>query len=164
MDVSVREPGNRISQEDYNNVMYTSEYCLILCGDTVTWRSLTSSMVYGCIPVQVGSRLRGLCNAPCHAGWGWSVTGEDYPHLPFSSYIEWQDYPEVDEMEFSKAPCDTLQKLFQTYPPQRKDRVRDNILRHQMGSIYGWGDPITSNDFGEATNHVWQSIVTTLVR
>jgi hypothetical protein len=36
------------------------------------------------------------------------------------------------------------------------------MLQHQLGWIYGWGDPITSNDFGQAIDYVWQSIVTTL--
>lgn len=162
MDVTIRESGNRLSQEEYNNRMFSSEYCLILCGDTVTSRSLTSSMVYGCIPVRVGSRLRGLCELPCHVGWGWSVTGEQYPHLPFPSFMNWQDYPEVNELTFSNAPLETIQSMFQTYDTPRKARIRENILENQLGWVYGWGDPVTSNEFGQATEYVWQSIVTTL--
>jgi len=162
MDVSIRTPDNRLSQEDYNTRMFTSDYCLILCGDTVTSRSLTSAVVYGCLPVRVGSRLRGLCEAPCHEGWGWSVTGEQYPHLPFSSFMEWQGYPEVKEQEFSEQPLKTLQQMFQTFTSKTKSRIRGNMLQHQLGWIYGWGDPVTSDDFGEATEYVWQSILTTL--
>ena len=100
--------------------------------------------------------------APCHDGWGWSVSGPDYPHLPFPSTINWDDFPEVDELEFSKAPLETLQTMFERFTPQIKSRIRESMLQHQLAWIYGWGDPITSNDFGQATDYVWQSIVTTL--
>jgi hypothetical protein len=119
-------------------------------------------MIHACIPIRVGSRLRGLCEPPCHDGWGWSVTGPDYPHLPFPSTINWDDFPEVDELEFSKAPLETLQTVFERFTPQIKTRIRESMLQHQLGWIYGWGDPITSNDFGQAIDYVWQSIVTTL--
>ena len=159
MDVSIRTPRNRLSQEEYNARMFTSDYCLILCGDTVTSRSLTSAVVYGCIPVRVGSRLRGLCELPCHKGWGWEVTGQDYPHLPFPTFMDWQGYPEVDEKDFSDAPLATLQRMFQSISALHKTRIRDNMLSHQVGWIYGWGDPITSNDFGEVFEYVWKSIM-----
>lgn len=162
MHVSIRHRRNRLSQDDYNRYMLTSDYCLILCGDTVTSRSLTCAMIHACIPIRVGSRLRGLCEPPCHDGWGWSVTGPDYPHLPFPSTINWDDFPEVDELEFSKAPLETLQTVFERFTPQIKTRIRESMLQHQLGWIYGWGDPITSNDFGQAIDYVWQSIVTTL--
>jgi hypothetical protein len=160
--VSIRHKRNRLSQDDYNRYMWTSDYCLILCGDTVTSRSLTSAMIHACIPIRIGSRLRGLCEPPCHNGWGWSIAGPDYPHLPFPSTINWDEFPEVHELEFSKAPLETLQTMFERFTPQIKTRIRESMLQHQLGWIYGWGDPITSNDFGQAINYVWQSIVTTL--
>lgn len=159
MDVSIKTRATRLVQQEYNNRMFTSDYCLILCGDTVTSRSLTSSIVYGCIPVRVGSRLRGLCDAPCHVGWGWTVTGERYPHLPFPTKMDWNDYPEVNEAQFGEA---TLQAMFQNYTPERKKKMRQNMLQHQLGWIYGWGDPVSSDDFGQASEYVWQSIIATL--
>jgi hypothetical protein len=82
--------------------------------------------------------------------------------LPFPSTINWDDFPEVDELEFSKAPLETLQTVFERFTPQIKTTIRESMLQHQLGWIYGWGDPITSNDFGQAIDYVWQSIVTTL--
>jgi len=162
MDVSIRDDDSRLSQKEYNNRMFTSDYCLILCGDTVTSRSLTSSIVYGCIPVRVGSRLRGLCEPPCHKGWGWTISGADCPHLPFSHSMDWDSYPEVSEANFSVAPLATLQDMFRSVSSSKREKIRENILRAQMGWIYGWGDPVTSQDFGEATEYVWKSIVSAL--
>lgn len=161
MDVSLRSSKHRLSQDEYNMRMFTSDYCLILCGDTVTSRSLTSAVVYGCIPVQVGSRWKGLCEDPCRAGWGWTVSGNDYPHLPFTDSIQWNDYPQVNEAEFAKNPLATLEKMFVEFQ-HNKTRLRQEMLQHQLGWIYGWGNPVTSNEFGQATQYIWHSIVATL--
>ena len=96
----------RLTQEEYNYRMHSSEYCLILCGDSPTSRSLTSAIVHGCIPLRVGSRLRGLCEPPCHKGWGWTISGDSHPHLPFSTTrVNWTLFPEVDEAKFIKNPA-----------------------------------------------------------
>jgi hypothetical protein len=143
MDVSIRsngsrrrsQPDNRLSQEEYNSRMFTSDYCIILCGDTVTSRALTSSIVYGCIPIRVGSRLRGLCESPCHEGWGWKITGEDFPHLPFSQNMVWAYFPEVNEQKFSEAP---LARYF-TLQRQKRNQEYETIccVIRWVGSTVG---------------------------
>lgn len=120
-------------------------------------------MVYGCIPVRVGSQLRGLCQSPCHAGWGWRVTGAKCPHLPFPHSIEWQRFPEVDERKFAEVPLATLQTMFRSITAELKSRIRQSMFQTQLGWIYGWGDTVTSKEFGEATEYVWQSIVSTVL-
>jgi hypothetical protein len=90
MDVGLRTKASRISQDDYNRRMLTSDFCLILCGDTPTSRSLTSAVLHGCVPLIIGSRLRGFCEPPCHKGWGWYIAEQS--HIPYSNLVEW-DFP-----------------------------------------------------------------------
>ena len=149
---------NPIKQEDYNSRMSSSDYCLIICGDTPTSRSLASAVVHGCLPLRIGSRLRGLCEKPCFAGWGWTVTGETNPHLPYTNLINWSEFPEVNEYNFSLAPFETIHEhVFEVYTAERKDSLRHVLREFQLAWIYGWGNPIDSTDFGEAAIYIWQS-------
>jgi len=151
---------SRLTQEEYNHRMHTSEYCLILCGDSPTSRSLTSAMIHGCIPIRIGSRLRGTCESPCHRGWGWTVSGSNYPHLPFSSTrIDWNVFPEVDEVQFSNNPAIVLQKEMKSLTVSQRDQLRRSMEWNREGFIYGWGNPVTSEHFGKAVPYVWESFV-----
>jgi hypothetical protein len=102
--------GLKKTQGLYNQKMASSEYCLILCGGSPTSRSLSSAMVHGCIPLRVGSRLRGLCEPPCHKGWGWTVSGSESPHLPFVERIDWTLFPEMNEAIFQQIPAQVLRE------------------------------------------------------
>jgi hypothetical protein len=42
MHVRLVKGNNRLSQDEYNHRMHSSDYCLLLCGDTPTSRSLAS--------------------------------------------------------------------------------------------------------------------------
>ena len=138
--------------------MAGSEYCLILCGDTVTSCSLMPAMVLGgCIPIRVGSCPRGLCDPPCQKGWGWMVTGTEYPHLPFPDVIPWDNFAEVDKEKFTESGQQVLQDLFLEYDEEKKNKIRSVMRRVQNGWIYGWGDPVTSTNFGEAVLYIWNS-------
>jgi Exostosin family len=73
MDIGLsgrRYHGGRLSQEQYNDRMSTSDYCLVMCGDTPTSRSLISAMTAGCIPILIGRWWHGFCDPPCHQGRG----------------------------------------------------------------------------------------------
>lgn len=155
--------GNRLPQDEYNRRMLHSDYCLLLCGDTPTSRSLAASMLHGCIPIRVGARLRGLCESPCRPGWGWTVSGARYPHLPFSDRIDWTLFPEVNETEFSNQPAATLHALFRRIGSKRKQELRSIMRQVQHGWMYGLGDPLNSSDFGEAAVYIWESIVNSVV-
>jgi hypothetical protein len=158
MDVRlVGKKEGRLPQTEYNDRMASSEYCLVLCGDTPSSRSLTSAMVSGCIPIRVGSRLRGLCEPPCKKGWGWGITGAENSHLPFRDQIPWEDFPEVDEEKFTKSGRQVLKDLFLGFDDEKKNTIRSILRRVQNGWIYGWGDPVTSTDFGDAVPYIWSS-------
>ena len=161
MYVRIATAGNRLSQEDYNLRMFTSEYCLIVCGDTPTSRSLASSMLYGCIPIRIGSRLRGRCEEPCRPGWGWSVA--DLPHLPFCDKIDWESFPEVDEAAFSNNPGAVLDQFFSQTDAAKKSKFREAMKQTQMGWTYGWGSPVDSMEFGDAAKYAWDSLVAYLL-
>ena len=161
MDVRLVNKTNRLNQSEYNHRMISSEYCLILCGDTPSSRSLTSAMVSGCIPIRVGSRLRGLCEPPCQKGFGWSKTGAEYPHLPFAQEIDWDMFPEVNEAQVIFHGKQTLQAFLSRTDDARKNMLRSKMLQVQMAWIYGWGDPVTSTEFGEAVPYIWKSFVKT---
>mmetsp|Transcript_2238 Transcript_2238/g.4109 ORF Transcript_2238/g.4109 Transcript_2238/m.4109 type:complete len:583 (+) Transcript_2238:284-2032(+) len=157
IDVQLVSVRNRLAQDDYNNRMGTSEYCLILCGDTPTSRSLTSAMVSGCIPLFLGSRLRGLCDPPCHAGWGWHVSGPENPHLPFGDYISWDEFPEVDEQGFIDNGAGALNEIFHAFDSTKKEKLQTVMQQVRQGWIYGRGDPVTSNDFGDVHKYLWNT-------
>jgi Exostosin family len=179
LDVRIVTKTNRLNQTEYNHRMTTSEYCLILCGDTPSSRSLTSAMVAGCIPLFIGSRWRGLCEPPCHTGYGWQVTGTENLHLPFADRLDWNVFPEVRESQFLLSSTTTtttggvrsrsssrhvLEDLFQTTSTSQKMHLRSMMEQVQQGWIYGWGDPVHSNEFGDAARFIWASFVHMLLQ
>lgn len=156
--VRVVDKRNRLSQEEYNHRMLVSEYCLLVCGDTPTSRSLASSMVAGCIPIRVGSRLRGRCDPPCKKGWGWSISGEENPHLPYSEKIPWEIFPEVGEQDLIVAGIAALDNaVFKVFKKEQKVRLQSIMHDKLSDFIYGWGDPVTSSEFGGAVESIWHS-------
>ena len=156
------EGAARITQEEYNKFMLESEYCLIMCGDTPTSRSLSSAMIAGCIPIRVGSRLRGLCESPCVNRWGWTVSGADYPQLPYNNKIEWDEFPEVNEANFTENGKETLKELFRNIDQDRKAKIQNRMKEVRDGWIYGWGDPILTADFGGAYTFILDSFAAAL--
>jgi hypothetical protein len=151
---------NHLSQDEYNQQMYQSDYCLLLCGDTPTSRSLASSMLHGCIPVRVGSRLRGLCDSPCKPGWGWTVAGAKHSHLPFAdTLIDWDAFPELNEADFAERPAAVLEEMFARIGPEQKTELRAIMSQTQRGWLYGLGNPVNSTDFGDAALYILESIV-----
>jgi hypothetical protein len=151
-----RASKNRISQELYNERMQTSDYCLILCGDTPTSRSLASAMMAGCIPLRVGSWWRGLCEPPCQLNRGFSIANQS--HFSFAHDINWGLFPELNETKFAQDPVQTLRDFFnQTTLRQDKRRTRAEMQRVQQAWIYGWGNPVTSRQFGELYSYLWKS-------
>jgi len=168
-DLQLLHKTNRMNQSTHQGRMQASEYCLVLCGDTPSSRTLSAAIVEGCIPVRVGSRLRGLCDPPCHTGYGWEVTGPDNPHLPFAEKIPWDKFPEIDEATLLKSngkaiakdSMGILQSMFQDeiLEMQQLHGVMDQV---RSGFIYGYGDPVVSKDFGDAASYIWESFVSAL--
>jgi hypothetical protein len=153
---------DRMEQATYHAHMRGSDWCLVLCGDTPSSRTLTSSMIFGCIPVRVGSRLRGLCEEPCHGGFGWDVTGPELTHLPYATMIDWDVFPEIDEAELlNSTNRDVLVRLFDRYGWEDKVRLRSIMRSVRTGWIYGWGDPVTSSKetLGDASRYIWKAFV-----
>ncbi|KAL3923545.1 MAG: hypothetical protein SGARI_006197 [Bacillariaceae sp.] len=131
---------DRIEQATYNSYMTGTAWCLILCGDTPSSRTLTSSMLFGCIPVR-------------------------YPHLPYADKIDWDSFPEMNEGELlNSTKKDTLERLFAKYTWEDKAKLRSTMSAVQRGWIYGWGDPITSSNdtLGDAASFIWESFVDAL--
>jgi hypothetical protein len=167
LHVKIVDKSNRMNQTEYNDKMNLADYCLIVCGDTPTSRSLTSAIVSGCIPIRIGSRLRGLCDEPCHPGFGWTVTGPQYPHLPYSEAIPWSIFPEIDEKAMmnkdnsdSTGGYDVLKRyVFQEYDLDKKTKLRQIMSDVRKGFIYGYGDPVTSYEFGDAALYIWSSFL-----
>ena len=89
----------RLLDEDaFAHSMRVADFCLVMCGDTPTSRRIFDAIVADCIPLIVGTRLWGRCEAPCHEGWGWFVSGREHPHLPFrDTYVDYTRFPRVDE-------------------------------------------------------------------
>jgi hypothetical protein len=159
IDVRLVTKANRMDEVEYTRRMTTSDYCLILCGDTPTSRTLTSAMISGCIPIFVGSRWRGLCRPPCQRRFGWKVTGAEYPHWPYPQIIPWTNFPELDEERFMENGRRELLQLFERVDQHQKSMLRSAMNSSIHGWIYGWGDPLTSDKFGGATEYIWQSFL-----
>jgi len=175
MDIRLVDKKNRLNQTTYQTLMRTSEYCLVLCGDTPSSRTLTSAVVEGCIPVRVGSRLWGLCDPPCHEGFGWNITGKENPHLPYLDRIPWEIFPEIDEASLLSVNGNgssdrgtniesrrVLHNMIQRYDYRTKRELYIIMHQNRMGFLYGWGDPVTSQDFGNATSYIWDSFLAAL--
>ena len=96
-----------VPQAEFQRYMLKSDYCLITCGDTPTSCRLTDSMVFGCIPIFICTRLFRECKPPCKQGWGWSITN-GLAHLPFEEQVPWHESPVVDEAAFAYAPKQVL--------------------------------------------------------
>jgi Exostosin family len=159
MDVYIsRKKMGNLTQDEYNERMQQSEYCLVMCGDTPTSRTLASAMIAGCIPLRVGSWWRGLCEPPfCRARFGFNAS--EQPHLPFIEQIHWNVFPELNETEFAQDPETALRDFFQEITDAEKDRMRKEMTRVQLSLVYGWGNPATSTEFGDIYTHIWETVV-----
>ena len=193
IDIRLVHKKDRVNQTVYNRRMRTSDYCLILCGDTPTSRSLSSAIVEGCIPIRVGSRLRGLCDPPCHESFGWTKSGLENPHLPFGEIIPWEIFPEIDEKTLllltiknnnnnndddddtasirknreensgnDSSKLSVFETLFRTFDEKKKKQLRTIMGKFNSGFIYGYGDPVRSEEFGDAASYIWESFVDAL--
>lgn len=169
IDIRLVNKKDRLNQTLYNMKMRTSDYCLILCGDTPTSRTLSSAIVEGCIPLFVGSRWNGLCESPCHKGFGFTVSGPSYPHFPYYDKIQWHIFPTIAEEEIlshykksSSSSSSVLEPLFLFFDDEKKQQLRDVMEEVRSGFIYGVGDPVFSENFGDATSYVWESFAAAL--
>jgi Exostosin family len=169
IDVRLTDPQtSRLAPGEYNRRMANSRYCLVLCGDTPTSRSLTSSLVHGCTPLIVGSRLRGRCEPPCHPGWGWTVLvnatsstadatkpGGALTHLPFEHQMNWSAFPELDEAAFADDPVGVLD-TFLAHQSAALDETNREMLRFQNAFVYGVGSPVRKDaQWGGAVEAIW---------
>ena len=73
------------------------------------------------------------------------------------SCIAWDEFPEVDEQKFIDDGYEELERLFSEYDSDKKARIRRVMEDTHMGWVYGWGDPVTSVEFGEAALYIWKS-------
>lgn len=157
--LTLKKSDKRLSFEEYNRRMSHSRFCLILCGDTPTSRSLTSSVVHGCIPLRVGSRLRGFCDPPvCHTGWGWTITNSPLSHLPYERQLNWKELPEVDEADFAADPIGVVTHFLTAASDRITADWNTLITRHRDAFVYGWGSPVNSTRFGGAVPAIWAEL------
>jgi Exostosin family len=107
----------KLSMSEYNDKMRHSQYCLIVCGDTPTSRSLSSAIIHGCIPLFIGQeRWYGRCGNVCHPGWGWNVLPDDsnISHLPYDGIFDYAQFPSIDEHAFLQNPVHSLEQFLNT--------------------------------------------------
>jgi Exostosin family len=167
---------SRLAPGEYTRRMTNSRYCLVLCGDTPTSRSLTSSVVHGCTPLVVGSRLRGRCELPCHPGWGWTILenvtlmsrvdgttpSSELTHLPFERQVDWSVLPELDEAKFAADPVGTLNDFFalqSNAAPEASERRARELARVRNAFVYGVGSPVRDDaQLGGAVEAIWMEL------
>ena len=90
------------------------------------------------------------------------MTGAEYPHLPYNHRIPWDEFPEIDEGNFTENGREVLNEVFQKYDNGQKEKMRKIMDEVREGWIYGWGDPVTSANFGNAYDFILDSFVSAL--
>ena len=157
----------RLPLDEYHRRMAQSQYCLIVCGDTPTSRSLSSAIVHGCTPLFIGmERWYGYCEAPCHRGWGWTIlhNGTYTPnaaaisHFPFATLVDYSQFPSVKEIDVMTRPA-----LSALLPSQFVWSTAPEAPDIASMFLYGFGDPVTTEDFGNAVPYMWESFVRTML-
>ncbi len=156
---SANTTSTRLSMSEYNDKMRHSQYCLIVCGDTPTSRSLSSAIIHGCIPLFIGrERWYGRCGNVCHPGWGWNVLPNDnISHFPYDTIFDYAQFPSIDEHAFLQNPVRSLQQFLNATSSTAASSV--SILEFRSAYIYGYGHPVTTKFLGHAVPYIWKSIV-----
>jgi hypothetical protein len=67
-------------------------------------------------------------------------------------------------MTFASNPLRALEKVFSRVGPEEKKALRSAMAKTRLGWIYGWGDPVTSNEFGDAPMLIWNSFAQAVQR
>jgi len=148
-----------MTHEEFAKTMARARYCLVMCGDTPTSRRIFDAVVAGCVPLIVGTRLEGRCEPPCHAGWGWHVSGPDFPHTPFSDlYVDYAVFPRVDEALFSRSAVAAVRPVLQL-DDRRHAALRDYLMAIRDDFIYGVGSCVSSTHFGRAAANLIDTAV-----
>mmetsp|Transcript_29600 Transcript_29600/g.66360 ORF Transcript_29600/g.66360 Transcript_29600/m.66360 type:complete len:332 (+) Transcript_29600:22-1017(+) len=109
-----------------------------------------------------------LLNGRGRPGWGWKVSGPEYPHLPFHGlWIDWSRFPMLDELALvssggastgaSKGAAQVLEAALRPFAHgaggslhRALERARAYLFATRRNLIYGSGDCATSTDFGLA--------------
>jgi hypothetical protein len=117
-------------------------------------------MISQCIPVLVGNRLLGYCEELCHPGWGWTVSGPRYSHLPFSDQIDWLQFPIIPEQRF--LDDDSYSVLKQVLPWDNSSHLQNTLSEVRSSWIYGVGNPVSyrhgdRSRLGNAVSAIWKS-------
>ena len=159
--IHIKSHRRRLLDEDaFAHSMRVADFCLVMCGDTPTSRRIFDAIVADCIPLIVGTRLWGRCEAPCHEGWGWFVSGDQHPHLPFrDTYIDYTRFPRVDERllyeDATKAYEDAVRGVTEA---EERDMWRYlNAIRDDV--VYGYGSPFSSTKFGRAAANLMDGVM-----
>ena len=162
---SRREKDSRLTQAEYNQRMRRCSFCLLLCGDTPSSRSLTSAIWNGCIPIRVGSRLRGWCEPPCRTGWGWTLSNGS-SHLPYhnSGKLPWDLFPELSEASFVVDPVSVMNDFLASVTDDEISKWNDFLQDAKESFVYGWGSPVNSTLFGKAIPAIWISLLQLIER
>jgi hypothetical protein len=74
-----------------------------------------------------------------------------------SAHLDHTTIAEIDEEEFATDPMPRLAKVFAN--ETQKISVRSRLKEWHLAWVYGWGDPLTSDDFGLAAHFAWKSFV-----
>jgi Exostosin family len=170
----------RLTMIEYNTIMSESKFCLIVCGDTPTSRSLASAIIHGCVPLFIGiERWYGYCMYPCHVGWGWNTLHESIAysnnmqqqhmsHFPFETIFDYSLFPSIDENQFLQNPVRSLETFLNQSIDYNTNTLKSQFLNtmlpynnddFQSAFIYGYDNPMTTQLFGKAVQFIWTSII-----
>ena len=148
-----------MTQLVYARRISRARFCPLTCGDTATSRRTFDAMAAGCIPILVGSRLWGRCDAPCR---GTVAVGA--PHLPFEGlWMNWSHFPQLDEgFLYAQRTRDDVQRAFRAVIERASVGPTEEGLRAYLNAsrallVYGWGDYRTSRSFGLASRRLVES-------
>jgi len=156
--------GQPLVQETFARSMRVADFCLVMCGDTPTSRRIFDSIVANCIPLIVGTRLWGRCEPPCRAGWGWTVSGPENPHLPFqSTLIDYTRFPRVDEAALYVDAAAAYDRAVAGVSESYQHDVWSYLNAIREDVVYGYGSFWNSTTFGRSASNLMDEVILRLL-
>ncbi|KAL7530151.1 hypothetical protein ACHAXR_003336 [Thalassiosira sp. AJA248-18] len=136
---------------EFQSFMLTSDYCLVTCGTLqhqgglptpCQWAASQSSSAHGF--------LENVKHLVTVGGAGPALT----VCITFLTMVKSHGKSSLLLTKHCSG-----QKVFLNYTTEKKRELRSIMQKLQFSFIYGWGSPLTTQNFGRATDALWTSIL-----
>lgn len=100
--------------QEYATLIQSSEFCLIVAGDTPSSRRLFDAIIAGCIPIRVGPSYQ----------------------LPFEHVIDWNIFLSIEKDDWFQNPNTAIQMIINNQTEKDKSRLRREMRR--ISPLLNW--------------------------